>query len=336
MPTNITFRTQLIGGVAEFCVGCGLALFNNSLHLVELIVSLARYKEEGVRLNPQVYVSNDIRSLTAMLPDGERIKIGSTSKDVRGINEALKKTAPLATEGWCVYLEDRNELEYGLFRGSGNPLSVAIDDVLLESVGPITVVKVFSVADECVEIRCSNGEFHHVFLDHRREDTPSPLEHLDQLVASIVASARKDLREALNSFLKKLLFTAMRESHGCIIAVTNRSRPPVFIAKDGVLLDFPIDFADLVSQLKKGTTDSTALANKGALLKGMLNSDGITLFDNRGRLLGYNCFVKVKHERTAVGGARHRAFATLVDKIGNGLTAAFSRSQDGRAEFKGS
>lgn len=70
MPTNITLRTQLLGGVTEFCTACGLGLFNNALNLVELIVSLARYKEEGVRLNPQVYVSNDISSLTAMLPDG--------------------------------------------------------------------------------------------------------------------------------------------------------------------------------------------------------------------------------------------------------------------------
>ena len=71
MPINITFRTQLIGGVTEFCSDCGLRLFTKALNLVELIVALARYKEEGVRLNPQVYVSSDIRALTAMLPDGD-------------------------------------------------------------------------------------------------------------------------------------------------------------------------------------------------------------------------------------------------------------------------
>jgi hypothetical protein len=112
MPTNITFRTQLIGGVAEFCSESELPLFAKALHLVELIVTLARYKEEGVRLIPQVYISNDVGAMTTMLPDGERIKIGTTDADVMGIKEALKKTAPLATDGWSVYLQDGDTLEF--------------------------------------------------------------------------------------------------------------------------------------------------------------------------------------------------------------------------------
>lgn len=325
----------MLGGVTEFCTECGLGLFNNPLNLVELIVSLARYKEEGVRLNPQVYVSSDIASLAAMLPDGERLKIGTTTGNVKGIKEALKKTAPLATDGWSIYLQDRDVLEYGVFRGSGNPLSVAVDDVLLVRIEPLTVVKIFSIAEECVEIRASNGSYHHVFLDHRKEDTPPPLQYLDKLVSSIAQNCSAENREALNSFLKKLLFTAMRESHGCLIAVTNMTKVPSFLANDGVLLDTPIDFVGLVAQLKKGEIDSTVLTNKGSLLKGMLNSDGIILFDEKGRLLGYNCFVKVKHEAGVVGGARRRAFAALQAKIGKGLAAAFMQSQDGWTEFTG-
>ena len=57
MPTNITFRTQLLGGVAEFCNACRLPLFVNSLNLVELVVLIAKYKEEEVALYPEVYVT---------------------------------------------------------------------------------------------------------------------------------------------------------------------------------------------------------------------------------------------------------------------------------------
>ncbi|WP_157644117.1 hypothetical protein [Burkholderia ubonensis] len=335
MPTNITFRTQLLGGVSDFCADCGLQLFTNPLHLVELIVALARYKEEGVRLNPQVYVASDIAALAAMLPDGERLKIGTTTADVKGIKEALKKTAPLATDGWSMYVQILNGLEYGVFRGSGNPLSVAVDDVLLESVAPLKVVKIFCVADECVEIRASTGHYHHIFLDHRKEDTPPPLQYLDRLVSAITNESNPEHRDPLRSFLKKLLFTAMRESHGCLIAVTNMTRAPAFISGDGIFLETPIDFVDLVAELKRGKIDTTVLTNKGSLLKGMLNSDGIILFDERGRLLGYNCFVKVKHEAGVVGGARRRAFAALQSKVGNGLAAAFMQSQDGWTDFKG-
>jgi hypothetical protein len=331
LATNITFRTQLIGGVAEFCAGCGLPLFSKPLNLV----ALARYKEEGIRLTPQVYISSDITSLTAMLPDGERVKVGETSANAIGIKEALKRTAPLAMDGWSIYLQDQERIEYGVFRGSGNPLSVAIDDVLLKDVDPLTVVKVFGIAEECVEVRASNGNYHHVFLDHRKDDTPPPLQYLDRLVAATTARCGTDSREALESFLKKLLFTAMRESHGCVIAVTNMRRAPAFLAHDGVILEVPIDFYRFVGQLRKGEIDSNVLSNKGALLKGMLNSDGIILFDEKARLLGYNCFVKVKHEAGVVGGARRRAFAALVAKLNKGLTAAFMQSQDGWTEFAG-
>ena len=97
----------------------------------------------------------------------------------------------------------------------------------------------------------------------------------------------------------------------------------------------PLDFSWLVAQLKKGDIQATLLTNKGSLLKGMLNSDGIILFDDNGRLLGYNCFVKVKHDAGVIGGARRRAFAALSGKIGKGLSAAFMQSQDGWTEYVG-
>ena len=227
-------------------------------------------------------------------------------------------------------------LEYGVFRGSGNPLSVVIDDIVLVDIEPLRVVKIFSLADECVEVRASNGQYHHVFLDHRKEDTPPPLQYLDRLVSSIAKNCSAEHREALSSYLKKLLFTALRESHGCLIAVTNMKKVPMFLSSDGVLLDTPIDFVDIVAQLKKGKIDSTVLTNKSSLLKGMLNSDGIILFDERGRLLGYNCFVKVQHDAGVIGGARRRAFSALQAKLGKGLAAAFMQSQDGWTEFRGS
>lgn len=69
----------------------------------------------------------------------------------------------------------------------------------------------------------------------------------------------------------------------------------------------------------------------------MLNSDGIMLFDNNARLLGYNCFINISAKASeAVGGARRRAYAALKEAVGKkGITAAFMQSQDGWTEFKG-
>jgi hypothetical protein len=145
----------------------------------------------------------------------------------------------------------------------------------------------------------------------------------------------QDYRESTQSFLKRLLFDALRHSHGCIVAVTNKTKAPILLSSDGVILENPIDFGQLVGDLIKNKITQSYIESKGYLLKGMLKSDGILLFDNSGRLLGYNCFVKVKKNDQLIGGARKRAFATLSKNLGRGLCAVFMQSQDGWSDFKG-
>jgi len=336
MSTNITFRTQLLGGVTEFCQQSGLSLINNSIHLVELIVLLARYKEEGVSLSPKVYLTNDMDALTSMLPESEKIKIGTSSPDLPGIKSALKKCAPLANEGWLIYIHDKqHEIDFGLFKGSGNPISVLVDNVLMDKNDDLIVVKTFQVADECVEVRSNNGSLHYIFLNHRKEDSPPPLQFLDELVSAIVQNVKEIDKEPVMSFLKRLLFDGLRKSHGCIIAVTNMNKAPKFLADDGVILNTPIDFANLVKKLKNDEILPSCLDSQGCLLRGMLNTDGIILFDNRSRLLGYNCFVKVNRNENLIGGARKRAYSALTAKLGKGLCAVFMQSQDGWSDYKG-
>lgn len=336
MPVNITFRTQLVGGVSEFCHHSQLQLLNNNLHLVELIVLLARYQEEGASLCPKVYLTNSIDKLSLMLPGGEKHKIGVAKSDTSGLKAALKKCAPLATGEWMLYVQDNgSNIEYGVFKGESNPVSVSVDTILLDSHIDTAVVKVYQIATDCVEIRCNNGEHHYVFLNHRKEDSPPPLQYLDNLIGAITLVCPEKIKDSSTSYLTKLVFEALRQSHGCIIAVTGADFVPEFLANDGVVLEKPIDFPNLVDEIITSKADSASIDSKGALLKGMLNSDGIIVFDNRGRLLGFNCFVKPDKEDDIVGGARKRAFSALSKQVGKELTAVFMQSQDGWSDFKG-
>ena len=336
MPLNITFRTTLLGSVAEFSQSTTLFIFAQAMNLVELIVLLARYQEEGQRLSPKVYITDDVSTLCSMLPDSERIQIGSCPADATGIKQSIKKCAPLANGGWMIYLNNRDAtIDYGVFKGPSNPVSVLVDDVVLTDNNQLVVVKVFQVSADCVEVASNNGAKHYVFLDHRAEDSPSPLQYLDDLVLNIASGVKAEFCEPTKGLLTRLLYDALRESHGSIIAVTNMMEAPKILSADGIILDQPIDFGDLVQRLSKDEIDRSLVESKGYLLKGMLNSDGIVLFDNRGRLLGYNCFVKIGKKHDVVGGARRRAFTALTDHLGRGLCGAFMQSQDGWSDFKG-
>lgn len=337
MPINITFRTQLLGGVSEFCHDSKLSILRNNLNLVELIVLLAHYQEEGAPLCPKVYITSNIDSLSAMLPGGEKHKIGSSTADAAGIKMALKKCAPLATGDWMLYIQDNhNNIEYGVFKGESNPISVLVDQILLDKELETPVVKVFQIGSECVEISCNNGSKHYIFLNHRKEESPPPLQYFDELINSMTQSCSEKIQDSVSSYLTKLIFEALRQSHGCIIAVTHQEVFPDFLAKDGVVLDQAIDFSALVSEIVVSKADSASIDSKGVLLKGMLNSDGIVVFDTKGRLLGFNCFVKTDvDDKDFVGGARKRAFMTLEKSLGADLTAIFMQSQDGWSDFKG-
>ena len=65
----------------------------------------------------------------------------------------------------------------------------------------------------------------------------------------------------------------------------------------------------------------------------MMSSDGITVLRSDGAVLGFNVFVahpdSLDRHPGAIGGARRRTYETLAGMVGDGLVAAFYRSQDG-------
>jgi len=336
MPVNITFRSKLIGDVHTFCKNSKLGILSDQLNLVELIVLLSRYQEEGVDLCPRVYITSDVQAMAKMLPGGEQYKLGTSSADQKGIKQALKKCAPLATGNWLIYIADAGEkIEYGVFKGESNPVSVSIDSILLSKDNDFRAVRVTQLARDCVETNSSHGDRHYIFLNHRDEDSPPPLQYLEKLVEAITAKVEPERQEALKSYLNKLLFDALRQSHGCLIAVSAEEGVPALLSTDGVILENSINFSELVAEVVSKTIDSAQLDSKGTLLKGMLNSDGIVVFNQGAQLLGFNCFVKAANADEVVGGARRRAFAALASNVGKTLSAAFMQSQDGWSEFSG-
>ena len=334
---NITFRTQLLGGVTDFCTESGLSMATPEV-LVDLIVRLVRYREEGVILSPEVYLTDNIDLLISMLPEGEKLSLSSANTNISGIEEMLKICAPLATGEWKIFGHQRKGgFNFGVFRGSSSPISVSVDDIVLGEQGGANVIKAHQVADACVHIRNSNGSYHNIFFNNRKQDSPAPLFYVEKLIRSIVRRVDENDKEAVRNLLTKILTVALLKSHGCILAVTNMRRLPKILAGDAVRLADPIDFPSLVGQLKRqrnAGSMSYILERKAELLEGMICSDGITLFDECGRVLAYRCFVRLSRTIGVIGGSRRRAFVTLKGHIGRGFSSVFIQSQDGWSDFE--
>jgi hypothetical protein len=338
MPTNITFRSELIGKLHDFSQECGLPLLSNTSILVELVALVAKCKEEGVNLQPRVYITNDIDLCNQLIGNAEKVKIGADEHGVKGVQLTIKKCAPLAVGVWSIYIHDSDgNIDYGLFRGSSNVTAIPVDDMLFAADNgelDLKVVKIHQITDECVEIRSGNDKTYYVHFNHQKGSCPPPLEYFDSLVSQICAGLAE--KERVKNFLSNLLMDGLRKSHGCLIAVTAMKKTPSILS-DGVFLEEPLDFSSLIDEASRNPENFEYLISKSDLVKGMLNSDGIMLFDNNARLLGYNCFINISAKASkVVGGARRRAYSALKDAVGKkGIVAAFMQSQDGWTEFKG-
>tara|TARA_R110001583_G_C5649005_1_gene408531 strand:- start:2050 stop:3090 length:1041 start_codon:yes stop_codon:yes gene_type:complete len=341
---NINLRSTVSDQTSIFCESIRIAE-NSSIQntaLVELIFLIARYQEEGVKLHPKVYLTSDIEIALKMLPGQVSMKIGESICFLEAVKSSLKKCAPLATNGWCIYVSQNAEVEYaefGIFRGDTNPTAVHIDKIIMSDDLPFKTIKVHQTATDNVEVRSSEGGTLHISLNHTIEDFDNPLEQMNQLIHQLVFEVKKN-KEQVSNYLSRLLNESINKSHGCLIVISKNSEIPSSLVSDGTYLPSPIDFQKLVELSLVGVKEAGNLISMGQLLEGMLNSDGIVIFDNNGQLLAFNCFIPLPEQQVnstnSIGGARTRAFDALCNLLETELAAIFMKSQDGLTKFKGS
>ena len=337
-----SLREYLQGNLVDFADHCGIPALATATTLTSLVVALADLREEGAVLVPEVYLCDDLDATLKLLPVKETLPIGEQDEPSKAIAEALKKCAPLAIEGWCIYVtRDDGKYSFGLFRGSLNPLSISVDQTLLsEPRETIHLVRLARTASGCVELRNHRGEVYSMLLSDKPATSPLPQAYTTDLVKLICKDLSDALQEASRTYLEKTIGAALNSCHGTIIAVAKTKKVPAFLS-DGVVLKVPLDIASAVEELLAEDSDSNSehtLSAISALIRGMISSDGITVFNKAGCLIAYNCFIASPNKvagKLVIGGARTRAYEALKTKVGKKIEGVFVQSQDGWTKFTG-
>ncbi|WP_022946234.1 hypothetical protein [Pseudoalteromonas ruthenica] len=337
--THINLKASLLNNTQDFCaqscvINCPL---EQNKVIVDLVFQLASYKEEGSKLHPKLYITTDIINVLKMLPGQASMEIGECSDFSEASRLALKKCAPLAVNGWCIYINElEDKVKYGIFRGDTNPTAVDIDDIILTEELPYKTIKIQQITNGAVQVQANNGSILNISLNHQIGESTSPKNHLDELVRVIVSDVVEH-KEQVTNFMSSLLNESIKKSHGCLIVVSKSSSVPSFLEADGTTLNNPIDFQSLVKVSIQMEKEAGSLVSMGHLLDGMLGSDGIVVFSKDARVLAFNCFTPLPTAANSMplGGARRRAYDSLNDKIGNELEAVYMQSQDGVTEFRG-
>ncbi len=193
---HINLRSKLLESTEEFCSKNLLCstLESQNQALSDLIFSIARYQEEGVQLHPKVYLLSDVGLALKMLPGSDSIVIGTDPNFKSAVKSAVKKCAPLAINGWCIYVEASDDTAtYGVFRGDTSPVALPIDDAILTDDVPFQTIKIHQITIDNVEVVSNNGLALNISLSHASQENNESQRHLDRLIKEVTSRCSNNL-----------------------------------------------------------------------------------------------------------------------------------------------
>lgn len=335
----VTFRSELKSSIADFLSDADMTCSQTEEALVALVVSLADLREEGAQLFPRVLICDDLDAVLRNIQGTSALVIGTGPRTPATVARALKKCAPLANNGWAIWISRGPEdFTFGVFRQPANPTSLDLRRTLLDTTpdSDLHALLIAQFGPGKVELISAGSSGLRIHLSGERADLST--EDAQEALVGWWAQDVEDehLQSSFASFIGTLLRDLLRKGHGALIAVAPTADDISQFIDDAVILEEPVDLAHLVSQHVQNESSSALaeLRDYSDLLSGMLGSDGIVLVDTAGRVLAFNWFIKTDtaslSPRDQQGGARHRAFAALSRLVDDGvLRGTFIRSSDG-------
>lgn len=336
---TVTFRDHIADHIENFSKKEGLDCEKTRALLSYLSGAIVHYREEGVEMSPAVVVTTDIRAFLDPLPGAVTYKIGELPLDASFGSKILKECAPLFGPAWSIYIERTSSeaLEYGVFSYFRLPSAPSIEDSL-----PLTSASFGMLMRKSgtsgVEFRGAKGNILTlVFSTHRGPKNGS--DPIGRFARHCVSDVSEGAAQVLADYLRRMLTNLLNGSHGTILVCRTAGRKAeIRQIRDAVVLNPAIDFGELLAVTGGNDVSSLLmLLRSEELLAGLMKSDGMVMFDTKGRVTAYRAFYKSsnagKGDAPVVGGARRRAFEGVKALIPSRLAAALFRSQDGLMIF---
>lgn len=340
--SNHSLRKHVIDSIGAFLFKEGFEPNEiTPLGILELINMISDYQEEGVKLFPEIIITNSM-DFFKTIPNKEIvIAIGELS--IEEFKKSIKLCAPLAIDNWIIFIEiQNNQIKYGLVSAEMTETSLSIYN---QTVGDLkvvyektTIAYIRNVGQKTVELIGVKSRIAvSMTLDEPSEMTFSEIKNISQAISS---KCNELYQKQIEIFFEKIITNALRVGHGNLIAVIddNSEKIKEFMdnEKNGTILPNFINFEELIidAETNKNNETSINLKSFSSILKSMLNHDGITLFTNTGKLLGYHILIgayEKKEGEVLIGGARTKAFTSM--KNSGFFISCFYKSQDGNMKI---
>ncbi len=338
MEKNIYFEEAKLSVTSLFDLEFPSMANSDVEKLINFFYTLSTYEEESVKIKPELYITNNINTLTKVIPNCYKLSIFH-DVDARNFKQRAKAIMCFCKNDWQLYINfAEDSVEYGLIKVLSSikdeSLSqLAFDEYKETLQNKISLININVVSGGMIVLNGINDNrvkisFNlNVAAEFNWDDKIA--EFVNACTSKInTKSARKlqDIRNIYTNVFQKLF----KGLHGTICLVVDKD----FVdskgfLEDGIWLQEPIEFAKLFLQSKN--FNEFKLTSYADLITTMLNYDGITVIDNAGRVRAYNVFIESnqKASEKIIGGARKRAAYTLLKYKDPKFVGVYFQSQDG-------
>ena len=310
--------------------------------LINFCSNLTIYEEEGIKLKPAILFTYKIDTLIKNVPNSAKQSIFKDENE-NMFRIRMKSLIPFSNHSWNIYVQINTDgaYEYGIYRSFNSikehsfNTTLFLNQELKARTNSVYAFTVVSMSSSNIQFKSLKGEEVNINFSLERKKLLDFNEEIAEFVDasfSKLKTTKKKLGE-IKTLYRNIFANCFRSIHGCICVVVDKDYIDSGFFADGIWLEHPIEFSKLFMQTKKYS--ETKLNAYSELFMDMLNYDGITIVDNKGRIRAYNVFVEneMGKENNILGGARKRAAFTVINSKAKKIVGVYFQSQEGEVFY---
>ena len=306
--------------------------------LINFCSSLSIYEEEGIKLRPTILFTNKIDTLVRNIKNSAKQQI-FLDENENNFRTRMKSLFPFSSHEWNIYIQvnSNGTFEYGIYRTFNSIKEHSFNINLFESEelkarsNSVFAFVVQSLSSNNITFKSLKGEEMNLNFSLEGKKLLNFNEEITEFVDasfSKLKTTKKKLND-IKTMYQNIFENCFRNIHGCICVVVDKDYVDNGFFSDGIWLDHPIEFSKLF--LQTNSYSESKLNAYSNMFMDMLNYDGITIVDNKGRIRAYNVFIENDTSKASaiVGGARKRAAFTVINSKVKKIVGIYFQSQEG-------
>lgn len=310
---------------------------------LNFFTSIGNYEEEGVKIRPNILLTNDMDLITKSIPSSYSLQIFCDESETM-FNSRMKSLIPFCLHNWNIYvsIEDNNKIYYGIYKCLNSIKDKDFNTMLFErkslkeKTDKVYALLASAFSTYCINIKSLKGESLNINFALQTKKIMNLKEEIREFVDASFSKFRSTTKKLseVKTLYSNIFENAFKNVHGAICVVIDKNYVDDGFLGDGIWLEEPINFSKLFTQSR--SYSEAKLLGISNLFISMLNYDGITVVDNLGRIRAYNVFVETDAIQNVniLGGARKRAAFTVINSGNKKIKGVYFQNQEGEVFYQ--